>query len=241
MNNLPFPQLQAFLAVARERSFSGAGRELGVSRSAVSQAVRQLEQQLGVVLLARTTRSVALTDAGRQLLDGAGPALRQAAAALAQAAARPGEAVGRVRLSVPRSAVPLVIAPVLPAFRQRHPRVELEIVGEERLVDIVAEGYDAGIRLSEAIQRDMVQVRASPPRSASSSSQRPATSRATAPPSAPKTSCATNASPSAPAPAAPPTPGSSNADAAPGAYPCAAPSPPATASSASPSPNEASA
>lgn len=162
MNNLPFPQLQAFLAVARERSFSGAGRELGVSRSAVSQAVRQLEQQLGVVLLARTTRSVALTDAGRQLVEGAGPALRQAAAALTQAAAGPDEAVGRVRLSVPRSAVPLVIAPVLAAFRARHPRVDLEIVSEERLVDIVAEGYDAGVRLSEAIERDMVQVRLTP-------------------------------------------------------------------------------
>ena len=159
VNQLPFPQLQAFLVVARVRSFSGAARELGVSRSAVSQAVRQLEEQLRVVLLARTTRSVALTDPGRQLVESAGPALRQAAAALAEVAAGPGEAVGRVRLSVPRSAVSLVIAPLLPAFRERHPRVELEVVSEERFVDIVAEGYDAGVRLSEAIERDMVQVR----------------------------------------------------------------------------------
>src|SRR6266404_4186928 len=104
MNTAPFQQLQAFLAVARHRSFSGAARELGVTRSAVSQAVRQLEEQLHVVLLARTTRSVALTDSGRRLLDAAGPGLGQALAALREVAAQPGETVGRVRLSVPRSA-----------------------------------------------------------------------------------------------------------------------------------------
>src|SRR5947209_18002415 len=101
MHTALFPQLQAFLVVARLRSFSGAARELGVTRSAVSQAVRQLEEQLRVVLLARTTRSVSLTDAGRRLLEEAGPALGQAAAALNNASAQPGEAVGRLRLSVP--------------------------------------------------------------------------------------------------------------------------------------------
>ncbi len=159
MSAAPFQQLQAFLAVARHRSFSGAARELGVSRSAVSQAVRQLEKHLRVVLLARTTRSVSLTDAGRRLVDGAGPSVGQVVAALAEVSAQPGETVGRVRLSVPRSAVPFVIDPVLPKFRERHPRVEVEVVIEDRFVDIVAEGYDAGVRLSEAIERDMVQVR----------------------------------------------------------------------------------
>src|SRR4051812_4356565 len=159
MNPVPFPQLQAFLAVARHRSFSGAARELGVSRSAVSQSVRQLEELVRVVLLARTTRSVSLTDAGRRLVDGAGPSLTQVAAALAEVSAKPGETVGRLRLTVPRAALPFVIDPVVPTFRQRHPRVEVEIVVEERFVDIVAEGYDAGVRLSEAIERDMVQVR----------------------------------------------------------------------------------
>jgi DNA-binding transcriptional LysR family regulator len=155
----PLQQLQAFLAVARHRSFSGAARELGVSRSAVSQTVQQLESHLRVVLLARTTRSVSLTDAGRRLVDGAGPSVGQVVAALAEVSAQPGETVGRVRLSVPRSAVPFVIDPVLPKFRERHPRVEVEVVIEDRFVDIVAEGYDAGVRLSEAIERDMVQVR----------------------------------------------------------------------------------
>ena len=157
MSTAPFPQLQSFLAVARHRSFSGAARELGVSRSAVSQSVRQLEEQLRVVLLARTTRSVSVTDAGRRLVDGAGPSVGQVVAALAKVSAQPGETVGRVRLSVPRAALPFVIDPVLPKFRARHPRVEVVI--EDRFVDIVAEGYDAGVRLSEAIERDMVQVR----------------------------------------------------------------------------------
>ncbi len=163
MNTVPFPQLQAFLAVARSRSFTGAARELGISRSAVSQAVRQLEEQLRVVLLARTTRSVALTDAGRRLVEGAAPAVAQAVATLSEVSAQPGETVGRLRLSVPRVALPFVIEPVLPKFRTRHPRVEVEVVIEDRLVDIVAEGYDAGIRLSEIIDRDMVRVRLTEP------------------------------------------------------------------------------
>ncbi len=159
MNTAPFPQLQAFLAVARHRSFSGAARELAVSRSAVSQSVRQLEEQLRVTLLTRTTRSVALTDAGRRLVEGAAPALGQVLASLAEVSAQPGEAVGRVRLSVPQVAVPFVITPVLPTFRARHPRIEVEVTVESRLVDIVTEGYDAGVRLSESIERDMMQVR----------------------------------------------------------------------------------
>jgi DNA-binding transcriptional LysR family regulator len=145
--------------VARLRSFSSAARELGVSRSAVSYSVRQLEDRLRVMLLTRTTRSVSLTDAGRRLVETAGPGLGQALAALANVGAQPGEAVGRLRLSAPRMAVAFVINPVLPTFRARHPRVEVEVDVEDRFVDIVAEGYDAGVRLSEAIERDMVQVR----------------------------------------------------------------------------------
>jgi DNA-binding transcriptional LysR family regulator len=155
----PFSQLEVFLTVARHRSFSAAARELGVSRSAVSHTVRLFEKQLRVVLLVRTTRSVSLTDAGKRLVDSTGPLLGQVAAALSEVSAQPGETVGRVRLSVPPMAVPFVIEPVLPTFRARHPRVEIEVVIEERFVDIVAEGYDAGVRLSESIERDMVQVR----------------------------------------------------------------------------------
>jgi DNA-binding transcriptional LysR family regulator len=92
-------------------------------------------------------------------VENASPGLGQVIAALTEVSAEPGEVVGRVRLSMPRMAVPFVIAPVLPTFRARHPRVEVEVALEDRFVDIVAEGYDAGVRLSEVIERDMVQVR----------------------------------------------------------------------------------
>ena len=159
----PLPQLHVFLAVARHRSFSGAAREFGVTTSAVSQAVKQLEQQLNVTLLARTTRSVSPTEAGRRLVESAGPGLRQAISALHEASAEPGEVGGRVRISVGRGAVPFVITPVLPVLRARHPRVEVEVVIEDRFVDLVGEGYDAGVRLAEALERDMVQVRLTEP------------------------------------------------------------------------------
>lgn len=156
------PQLHLFLMVARLSSFSGAARELGVSTSAVSQAIRQLEEQLRVVLLTRTTRSVALTTAGKRLADSAEPAVRHALAALTEVSGGPGETVGGLRLSVPSVAVPYVLEPLLPVFRKKHPRIEIEVVAEDRFVDIIAEGYDAGIRLTEAIERDMVQVRLTP-------------------------------------------------------------------------------
>src|SRR3954468_14053029 len=127
MHPTPFPQLQAFLAVARHKSFSGAARELAVSRSAVSQGVRQLEEQLHVVLLIRTTRSVSLTDAGRRLMESAGPAVAQLRSALTEVTAKPGEVVGHVRLTVPRAAFRFAVERVLPRFRERHPRIEVDI------------------------------------------------------------------------------------------------------------------
>jgi DNA-binding transcriptional LysR family regulator len=158
VKTLPFHQLQAFLAVARAKSFSSAARELGFSRSAVSQSVRQLEEELRVVLVARTTRSVSLTDDGRRLADAVGPAIEQTRTALAEVSAKPGEVVGRVRVTLPPIAFTSVIEPVLPTFRQRHPRVEVELSFEDRRVDIVREGFDAGIRLGEYVERDMVSV-----------------------------------------------------------------------------------
>ncbi|HEX9051150.1 MAG TPA: LysR substrate-binding domain-containing protein, partial [Anaeromyxobacter sp.] len=145
------------------RSFAAAARELGVSTSAMSQSVRQLEARLGVTLLTRTTRTVALTDRGRRLLEDAGAAVDQALESLRTVSTRPGEVTGRVRLSVPDVAVPLVLARLLPRFVERHPGVEVEVYVENRFVNIVAEGLDAGIRLTEAIERDMVQVRLTAP------------------------------------------------------------------------------
>jgi DNA-binding transcriptional LysR family regulator len=159
----PLNALSAFLSVARKCSFAAAARELGVSTSALSQSVRQLESRLGVTLLTRTSRTVAVTDAGQRLLENAGPAVEQALESLKTVSARPGEVTGRVRLSVPSAAVPLILAPLLPAFAERHPKVEVEVFVENRFVNMVAEGLDAGIRLSEAIERDMVQVRLTDP------------------------------------------------------------------------------
>ena len=103
----PLNALNSFLAVARKRSFAAAAKELGVSTSALSQAVRQLEERIGVALLTRTTRSVALTDAGQRLLENAGPGVDQALESLKTVSARPGEVAGRVKLTVPSVAVPL--------------------------------------------------------------------------------------------------------------------------------------
>jgi DNA-binding transcriptional LysR family regulator len=159
----PLNALNAFLVVARHRSFAAAARHLGVSTSALSQSVRQLEGRLGVALLSRTSRNVALTDAGQRLLEHSGAAVDQALEALKTVSARPGEVTGRVRLSVPTLAVPLILDRLIPRFVERHPRVEVDVQVENRFVNVIAEGLDAGIRLSEAIERDMVQVRLTPP------------------------------------------------------------------------------
>src|SRR5687768_14218457 len=163
MHGLPYAQLHAFLAVARTRSFSAAGRELNVSRSAVSQSVAYLEKELGVVLVARTTRSVSLTETGRRLAEAVGPAEAHIRAALADVSAKPGEVVGRVRLTAARAAFPFVLGAVVPKFRERHPRIEVECIFEDRRVDIVMGGFDAGIRMGEYLERDMVSVRLTEP------------------------------------------------------------------------------
>ncbi len=159
----PLNALNSFIAVARRRSFAAAARELGVSTSALSQSVRQLESRLAVTLLTRTSRSVALTDAGKRLLENAGGAIDQALESLKTVTNKPGEVTGKVRLSVPDMAVPLVLSRLLPVFAERHPGVETEVYVENGFVDIVAEGLDAGIRLTEAIERDMVQLRLTAP------------------------------------------------------------------------------
>lgn len=159
----PLNALSAFLAVARQRSFTAAAKDLGVSTSALSQSVRQLEERLGVSLLTRTSRSVALTDAGQRLLAEAGPAVDHALGALETVTAAVGEVTGRVKLTVPSVAVGLVLTRLVPEFVARYPKVQLDIRVENTFVDVVGEGLDAGIRLVEAIDRDMVHVRLTPP------------------------------------------------------------------------------
>jgi DNA-binding transcriptional LysR family regulator len=159
----PLNALNSFIVVARHRSFAAAARHLGVSTSALSQSVRQLEARLGVTLLTRTSRTVALTDAGQRLLETSGAAVDQALESLKTVSNRPGEITGRVRLSVPGLATSLVLARLLPRFIERYPKVEIEVQVDNHFVNIVSEGFDAGIRLSEAIERDMVQVRLTEP------------------------------------------------------------------------------
>jgi DNA-binding transcriptional LysR family regulator len=116
-----------------------------------------------VALLTRTTRSVALTDAGQRLLENAGPGVDQALESLKSVTAQPGEVTGRVRLTAPSVAVPLILATLVPRFLERHPKVEVDVRVEDSFINIVAEGLDAGIRLVEAIDRDMVGVRLTGP------------------------------------------------------------------------------
>ena len=155
--------LPAFMLVAERRSFKAAAQELGVSPSAVSQTIRTLEKRLGVALLQRTTRSVGLTEAGERFLHWARPALEglgQALDAVSSLAEKPS---GLLRLNASRGFIGAVINDVLPAFLSANPNVQVEIWADDGLTDIVAQGFDAGVRLGESLEADMIAVRVSPP------------------------------------------------------------------------------
>ena len=155
--------VETFLEVAARRSFRKAGAELGVSASAVSQSVRTLEARLGVALFARTTRSVGLTEAGQRLLARARPALEELRAAAADARGLGEKPSGLLRLTVPRGVVPILLQPIVAAFLDAFPEVALEIAVSERLEDLVAGGFDAGVRMGQYLEQDMVTVRLTPP------------------------------------------------------------------------------
>lgn len=163
MDEIDLRDLDAFAAVARHRSFRRAAAEQQVSTSGLSQRVRELEERLGVRLLNRTTRSVALTEAGERLMQRISPALREVSEALAQirdAAAAP---AGRLRINAPAPAAQITLAPMIGPFLRRHPGIDLEIVIDATLVDIVAEGFDAGVRYEEDLALDMIAVPLGPP------------------------------------------------------------------------------
>src|ERR1700731_3490827 len=155
--------LVMFLAVAELRGFRAAARHLGVTPSAVSQAIRSLEERVGAPLFSRTTRSVGLTEAGDRLLAHARPAVDMLTAGLDAASGLGGQISGRLRINVPRPSLPMLVNRLLPDFLELYPNVQLELVGEDRLIDIVEEGYDAGIRLAQFVQVDMVAVWLTPP------------------------------------------------------------------------------
>ncbi len=154
--------LASFAAVARERSFTRAAASLGLSPSALSHAMRSLEKRLGVRLLARTTRSVAPTAAGERLLRSLDPALEEVARGLSALADWRGAPSGAVRLATFGYAARAILAPRLPRFLLDHPEVSVEVIVDDRLVDLVAAGFDAGIRLGETVERDMVAVPVGP-------------------------------------------------------------------------------
>ena len=153
--------LAAFLAVAEERSFTQAGKRLGVSPSAMSHAIRGLEENLGVRLLSRTTRSVAPTEAGERLLTRLRPGLADIQEALDQISELRDKPAGWVRLLVPRLAGTTVLGPKLAKFTHDYPDVVLDITADDSRIDIVAGGFDAGIHFGEYIQKDMIAVRVS--------------------------------------------------------------------------------
>jgi DNA-binding transcriptional LysR family regulator len=153
--------LTAFSAVAAHRSFRRAADALGVSRSSLSHAVLALERDLGVRLLNRTTRSVAPTEAGETLLARLAPVLRDLDEALDAVADARGNPSGTLRINANESAARLLLRTVVPRFLERFPGMALDLVTEGRLVDIIEQGFDAGVRLGESIPRDMVAVRIS--------------------------------------------------------------------------------
>ena len=150
-----------FLAIAKHRSFRLAGLELGVSASALSHALKGLESRLGVRLLNRTNRSVTLTAAGEKLRDAITQPFETIGQAVDDLNAFRDAPTGRIRLNVVVDAAPLLLAPVLPAFVERYPDIEIDIVASNRMLDVVNEGFDAGIRYGGTVPEDMVAQRLS--------------------------------------------------------------------------------
>jgi DNA-binding transcriptional LysR family regulator len=151
--------LPIIVCVARHRSFAAAAAELGMSPSAVSHAVRTVEDRLAAPLFARTTRSVSLTEAGARFLAGLEPALADIHQAIERLTAERGEVTGLLRINTLRVVLDMALIPTLATLARQHPRLTVEINADQTLVDIVAQGFDAGIRLRRAIQQDMVTTR----------------------------------------------------------------------------------
>lgn len=154
--------LTAFLAVAEERSFTRAAARLGISQSALSQIVRRLEERLGLRLLTRTTRSVAPTEAGERLLETLAPALSDLDARIAALSALREKPAGIIRITSVEHAAETVLWPVLRTFLRTYPDIKVEIILDYGLTDIVAERLDAGVRLGEQVDKDMIAARISP-------------------------------------------------------------------------------
>lgn len=163
MRRTDLTDLAAFSCIAAHRNFRRAALELGLSPSALSHRMRSLEEQMGVRLLNRTTRSVSLSEAGVALLDRLQPALQDIQDAVEAVNAFRDSPTGTLRLNAPRTAIQLVVAPLIAKFTRAYPGMRLEIVPNKDFVDIVREGFDAGIRFEESLERDMIAVPIGPP------------------------------------------------------------------------------
>jgi len=157
-----YDQLAIFSVVARERSFTRAAAQLGISQPALSRAMRQLEERLGVRLLARTTRSVSPTEAGEHLLRVITPRFEEITTELALLSEFRDKPAGKLRITAGEHAAITVLQPVLSKILPNHPDIQIEIIVDYGLTDIVAEGFDAGVRLGEHIAKDMIAVRIGP-------------------------------------------------------------------------------
>jgi DNA-binding transcriptional LysR family regulator len=155
-------ELSAFVSIAQHRSFSAAARAMGVTPSALSHAMRALEGRLNVRLFTRTTRSMALTEAGEQLLRRVSPAIRDLEDAVDEATSGQHRPSGSIRINCSENGAKEVIQQVLPAFLEKYPEIQVEFVVDTWLVDIVAGGFDAGIRVMEDVPRDMIAIRFGP-------------------------------------------------------------------------------
>ncbi|WP_031356659.1 LysR family transcriptional regulator [Caballeronia sordidicola] len=162
MSRAGLSELTAFVAIAEQRSFRAAARTLGVSPSALSHSMRGLEGRLGVRLFNRTTRSVALTEAGEQLLQRVGPAMAELESAVNEVASARDQPSGSIRISASESAAKPIVRHVLPGFLASYLGIHVEFVVDTRLVDIVADGFDAGIRVLQDVPRDMIAIRFGP-------------------------------------------------------------------------------
>lgn len=155
--------IQLFVSAARMKSFRAAADSAGVTRSAVSQAVKRLEAELGIALFNRTTRSVSLTEAGQMLFDRVTPAMAELEAAITTTGDLAGRPSGMIRLAVSSIAERFIAGPLLASFMAQYPEVQLDITITDDEFDIVAEGYDAGVRLGEVIDQDMIAIPVSGP------------------------------------------------------------------------------
>jgi DNA-binding transcriptional LysR family regulator len=158
MSSANLSDLDAFVAVAEARSFRGAAAKRGVSPSALSEALRRLEAQLDRRLLNRTTRSVTPTDAGMRLLERLKPALSDMHLAIEELADDSDQPTGTLRLNVPTSVAEMVMPPILAAFMTAHPGVTVEISADNSFIDVLAAGFDAGVRYGERIEQDMIAI-----------------------------------------------------------------------------------